>query len=80
MAKKDELTYEKAAAELNEIVARLENEEVSVDDLTENMKRASFLVQFCTGKLRDTELSVQKIIREMEEAGPIAPDDKDEPF
>lgn len=79
-AKKEELTYEAASAELNEIVAQLEDEEVTIDDLADKMKRASFLIQFCSGKLRDTESAVQKIIREMEDAGPVAPDDKDEPF
>jgi exodeoxyribonuclease VII small subunit len=81
MAKKNELTYETAYAELNEIVALIEDEEVSVDELAAKMERASFLIQFCTTKLRDTQDAVDRIIRKMEDPGNVDPDDEpDGPF
>lgn len=77
----DALSWEKAYAELSEIVASLEDERISVDVLAEKMKRASVLIKLCSEKLRDTEDAVNRIIREMEDVGPIAPkDDEDEPF
>ncbi len=84
MAKKNEydtLTWDEAYAELSEIVASLEDERISVDVLAEKMKRASVLIKLCSEKLRDTEDAVTRIIREMEDTGPTAPqDDTDEPF
>lgn len=78
---KVELSWEAAYAELSEIVASLEDERISVDVLAEKMKRASVLIKLCSEKLRDTEDAVNRIIREMEDAGPVAPkDDDDEPF
>ncbi|MFT4683193.1 MAG: exodeoxyribonuclease VII small subunit [Flavobacteriales bacterium] len=81
MAKKENLTYEAAFAELNTIVGELEDAEVSVDKLAEKMKRASELITYCSDKLRSTEDAVNKIIRDMDDPGPASEDEsKDEPF
>ncbi|MCH2198660.1 MAG: exodeoxyribonuclease VII small subunit [Flavobacteriales bacterium] len=78
MAKKEDLTYEAAFEELNDIVAMIEDEEVSVDQLADKMKRASFLINFCNEKLRDTEDAVNQIIRKMEDPGSPTPDEADD--
>ena len=81
MAKKANITYEAAYAELTTIVGELEDSEVSVDKLAEKMKRASELISFCSDKLRQTEDAVNKIIRDMDDPGPASEDEsKDEPF
>jgi len=67
---KTELNYESAHDELNQIVAAIENEDVSVDELAKKVQRAAELIKFCSGKLRSTEEAVDKIIREMDETGP----------
>ena len=59
------LTYEAAYSELKEIAAEIESEEVSVDQLAEKVKRASFLIGYCQDKLRTTETEVNKIINQM---------------
>ncbi|PUZ25386.1 exodeoxyribonuclease VII small subunit [Chitinophaga parva] len=59
------LTYEAAYAELQAIAAEIEDETVSVDVLAEKVKRASELIAFCQGKLRATEVEVNKIISQM---------------
>jgi exodeoxyribonuclease VII small subunit len=64
------LTYESAYDELKQIVADIEDEEVTVDQLADQVKRASELIAFCQNKLRSTEDAVQQIIREMEDKGP----------
>ena len=46
------MTYEKALKELQTIVAQIENEEVSIDELTEKVKRAGELIKYCKEKLR----------------------------
>ncbi len=57
-----ELTYEAAVEELNEIVQALEQEITSIDQLSEKVKRAAELVQFCKEKLRVTEQDVQNLL------------------
>ena len=67
MAKSKEPTYSQALNELEKIVAEIESEEADVDLLAEKIKRASFLITFCKGKLRTAEEEVKKVLAEMEE-------------
>lgn len=62
---KNELTYTAAFEELKEIVDQLENDSVSVDELTEKMKRATELMKICRDKLTKTEEEVNKTIAEL---------------
>lgn len=50
-----DLSYEKALAELQDIVGELQQQTVSIDDLSEKVKRANELIQYCKAKLRATE-------------------------
>jgi exodeoxyribonuclease VII small subunit len=63
------LTYESAFSELKKIAGEIENETVSVDILSEKVKRASFLMEYCREKLRETEKEVNLIIAQMEGPG-----------
>lgn len=63
--KEKKLTYEAAYEELKEIAADIEAETVSVDVLAEKLKRASFLLEFCKTKLKNTEQEVSNIIQQM---------------
>lgn len=60
------LTYKEAISEIEEIVLKMENEEMDVDELTLKVKRAALLLKFCREKLYDTESEVDKIIKEIE--------------
>lgn len=60
------LTYEEAYDELQEIVAALENETISVDELAVKVKRATELVAYCQAKLKATEAEIGKIIKPAE--------------
>jgi exodeoxyribonuclease VII small subunit len=62
----ENLTYEAAYKELEEITRDIERESVSVDVLAEKVKRASFLIDYCQKKLRVTEDEVSKIIKQMD--------------
>ena len=64
MAKKSELTYTLAMAEIEQILARFRNEELSVDDLTKEVKRATELISLCKERLLKAEQSVKKILKE----------------
>lgn len=65
MAKK-ELKYGEAMQEMEEILSRIENEEMDVDELSSTVKRVSFLVKVCRDKLFKTEAEVEKILKEMD--------------
>ncbi|MFO7938431.1 MAG: exodeoxyribonuclease VII small subunit [Bacteroidales bacterium] len=61
------LSYNEALQELETILERIQDQDLDVDDLSSNVKRASELLQLCKQKLRATETDVEKILREMEE-------------
>lgn len=67
MSNKKELNYSKALAELEEILTKLEEGELEIDDLTSKVKRASELIQFCRDKLHNTQSDVEKILEDLEE-------------
>jgi exodeoxyribonuclease VII small subunit len=50
--------------ELEEIVNEIESDDIDVDVLAEKVKRATELIQFCKGRLRDTEDAVKKVFAE----------------
>lgn len=60
------LTYEAAYEELQEIAAAIENETITVDQLTEKVKRAAVLIAFCQNRLRATETEVSNIIKQQD--------------
>lgn len=57
-----ELKYEEALKELEIISHRLENQEVSLEEMGGLVARAAELLAFCQAKLRKTEEDVQSII------------------
>jgi exodeoxyribonuclease VII small subunit len=64
---KDNLNYTAAFEELQDIVNEIEQGGISVDVLSEKVKRAALLIAFCKKKLRSTELDVRKILQELDE-------------
>lgn len=61
MAKK-ETSYKDAITEIEEIIQKIENEELEIDELSEKVKRASALIKICQKKIYQTENEIQKII------------------
>jgi exodeoxyribonuclease VII small subunit len=66
MAKK-ELSYNEAINEIEDILSKIENEELDVDDLSAKVKRVSVLIKKCKKKLTETEDQVQKILDDIDE-------------
>jgi exodeoxyribonuclease VII small subunit len=62
----DNLSYTAAFEELQKIVSQIEQGAISVDELSEKVKRASQLIKICKSKLTDTEENVSKILKELE--------------
>jgi exodeoxyribonuclease VII small subunit len=59
MSKK--MTYDTAYAELNNILISLQSDETGLDDLSEKLKRAAELSEFCKSKLRSIESDIEKV-------------------
>ena len=63
MAKKTDIkSYEAAMEELEELIASLESNELKIDDLAKNARRATELVEYCKNKLRTTSEELNKIM------------------
>ena len=56
------LTYSEAMAEVESIVARLRSGELSIDELTSSVARATKLISECRKMLTTTEQEVEKLI------------------
>lgn len=63
---KDNITYTDAFEELQTIVTEIEEGEISVDELSEKVKRAADLIRICKAKLTSTEENVNQILKELE--------------
>jgi len=63
MAKK-KLSYESAINELESILDKMENDELIIDELSKEIKRASELIQFCKSQLKSTESTIKDILEE----------------
>ena len=71
MSKKtEELTYGKAAERLEEILARIEEGEVDVDELSGLVREAAGLVTLCRDKIQAAETQVKTITEQLERETP----------
>jgi exodeoxyribonuclease VII small subunit len=62
----ENLSYAAAFEELQKIVSEIEQGSISVDELSEKVKKASLLIKVCKSKLTNTEEDVNKILKELE--------------
>jgi len=60
----NEMKYEKAVSELEEIVDKMERDELDIDQLSEQLKRAKVLVKLCKDKLTKTDEEIKKLLSE----------------
>jgi len=58
-------TYQDAFDELQLLVHKMENAEISVDELAEMIKRATVLINVCKKKLTDTEGEVKALLEKL---------------
>ena len=59
--------YTEAFEELQQIVSEIEHGQISVDELSQKVKRATVLIKICREKLTTTEADVSQILKELEE-------------
>lgn len=63
---KKQVKYQEAIEEIEDILARIENEELDVDELSAKVKRVSSLIKTCKDKLYKTEEEVEKILKDID--------------
>lgn len=61
------ISYTDAISELESIVAEIEQGEITIDTLSDKVKRATELIRICKTKLTSTEDDVNKILGEIKE-------------
>lgn len=66
----NDIKYTDAFDELQRIVSEIESGEISVDELSEKVKRAAFLIKICKTKLTTTQEDVNKILKELDASDP----------
>ena len=62
-----EIRFGQAIDELEGILHRVEAEEIDIDELAAELKKATDLLEICRGKIRRAELEVTQIVQSLEE-------------
>jgi exodeoxyribonuclease VII small subunit len=60
--KNEEIKYEEAIRQLEEIVEKMENNELDIDQLSEQLKKAQSLIKLCKDRLTKTDEEIKKIL------------------
>lgn len=64
-AKKNEMTYSEAIAELEKIVKEMQSENCTIDNLSAYTSRSLELLKICKAKLLTTDEELKKILEEL---------------
>ncbi len=57
-----QVKYEEAVHQLENIVRRLENNEMDIDELSAELKKAQQLIKLCKDRLTKTDSEIKKIL------------------
>ena len=61
----EDINYEQAAQELDQILVDLKTDQISIDKLADKVERAAVLAAFCSKKLKNTEVKIDEIIKNL---------------
>lgn len=67
-----DIKYSKAMERLEEIITKIENEQIDVDELSEKVKEAVVLVKVCKDKIEKAEMQVKEVISKFDDNAPSA--------
>lgn len=56
------MKYEEAMRQLEDIVAKMENGDLDIDQMSEQLKTAQKLIKLCKDKLTKTDEDIKKIL------------------
>jgi exodeoxyribonuclease VII small subunit len=68
----EEIGYADAMAELGDILAELERDDLDVDVLAERVRRASELITLCRARIARAQADVEGIVTDLESFGAVA--------
>ena len=60
------MKYEDAVKQLEDIVSRIENDEIDLDALSKELQKAQKLIKLCRDKLTKADNDIQQIINNKE--------------
>lgn len=63
----EDLKFGEALEELEAILRRVESEEIDIDSLAEELRRAAQLLEVCRGKIQRAEVEVTQIVQQLED-------------
>jgi len=61
-----DIKYSKAMKKIEELISKIESEEVDVDDLSARVKEAVDLIEVCKNKIAKAEMEVKKVVDNFE--------------
>ncbi len=76
---RDELSFSAAMEELERILRGIEDEQIDIDVLGRELKRAAELLELCRGKIRRAETEVSQIVQGLDESAGASPEAGDDP-
>ena len=62
------MKYEEAMHQRQEIVRKMENDELDIDQMAEQLKRAQELIRLCRDKLTKTDDEIRNLLKNDSEA------------
>ncbi len=61
-----DMTYDEATKKLEEYVSLMQDDQCSIDKLSEYTKQSQQLLEFCRRKLTETDAELQKILADIQ--------------
>jgi len=61
------ITYTEAVNQIEEILRKIENDELDMDELTKQVRNASELIKYCKSRLFETEQEIEKILDDIKD-------------
>ena len=64
---KEDIKYNKAIQELESIIEKIQSQQIDVDDLSKEVKKAIELIKLCKAKIEKTEMEVEEVVKSFKE-------------
>jgi exodeoxyribonuclease VII small subunit len=61
----DNIKYNEAIERLDEIIQKIENDDIDVDELSLKVKEAADLIKLCKSKIDKAQLEVKQVVDDM---------------
>ena len=62
-------SFNAAMKELQSILERIDGDDIDIDQLAAELRRATELLELCRGKIRKADVEVNQIVQQLEDSG-----------